>query len=293
MLLIAAGFICGKIRLFDDHSTERMSTLVLKIVTPCTIIDSMNREFDVTALHAMLHVIVIAFGVHLLASVLAFAVLRKGKAQTLHVLRFGVIFGNCGYMGLPLLQALYGADGIFYGACFILVFNIVQWTFGLYVMSGDVREMRPAKLFNPALVAVAIGLILFLSPVRPPQVLSNAVSYLASMNVPLPMMITGYFLSKADLIAIWKHVEYYKAILLRLVVLPLISVLILSFTGFDITLLGSCVVCASVPAAAVTTMLATTYRQDTETAANVVSISTLLSMVTLPLIVSLAQIVIR
>ena len=289
MILIGTGFLCGKIRLFNDASIQQLSSFVLKVVAPCAIIESLYREFDVATLFAMLRVMVIAAAVYLLSSILSYAFIRGGGRETVRVLRFGVIFGNCGYMGLPLLQVLFGADGMLYGASYILVYNIVQWTFGLFVISGDRKEVRPAKLLNPALMGVAIGLAIFLTSIKLPEIIFRPVSYFSALNVPVPMVITGYYLSKADLKAIWKHVEYYKTILLRLVIVPLIAILALRVTGFDSVLLISCVVSASVPVAAATTMLATVYHQDAETAANIVSISTILSMITLPLSVAFAQ----
>ena len=290
MILMGTGFLCGKIGLFNDAAIGKLSMFVLKVVAPCAIIDSLYREYDSAMLLAMLRVMGIAFCVYVLSSVLAFTLIHGEEPGKTRVLRSGTIFGNCGYMGLPLLQVLFGADGVFYGASYILVYNLVQWTFGLYVMSGDRREVRPVKLLNPALVGVMIGLVIFATSTRLPEIIYRPIGYFAAMNVPIPMVITGYYLSKADLVGIWRHGEYYKTILVRLLAVPLILILMLKFTGFDRTMLISCVVSAAVPSAAATTMLATMYGQDTQAAANVVSMSTILSMLTLPLMVSLAQI---
>ena len=183
-------------------------------------------------------------------------------------------------MGLPLQQVLFGADGVFYGATWIGVYNLVAWSFGLVLMSGDRRQISFKKLLlNPGILAVLTGIVIFVCSIE--------------LNVPVPMVISGYYLSKADLRTIWKHANYYITIALRLAVIPLCSIglmfLLQKAFRLDGMLLAACIVDIAAPVAAATTMFSTLFRQDSETAANLVSISTLLSVLTLPIMVALAQ----
>lgn len=275
--------------MFDDHSITHLSSFLLKVVTPCTIMESFFRPFDLEMLRSLLIVTAAALLYHIVGVVLAKFLIRGGEEATRRVLQFGAVFGNCGYMGLPLQQVLFGDYGVFCGGTFIAVYNLVQWTYGLVIISGDRKQISLRKLVNPGIVGVTAGVLVFLFSVELPSVISMPISYLSALNVPIPMFISGYFLSKADLKTIWKHTVYYKTIILRLLVLPLLGILALSLTQLNPVLRGSLVVDMAVPVAAATTMFSAQYGQDSETAANLVSVSTVLSIVTLPLLVGFAQ----
>lgn len=290
VVLLAVGFLCGKLHMFNQESISHLSAFALKVIGPCAIVYSFCRPFDSQMLRALGLVVLIGFCAHALYAAFAYGFIRGGKESTRRVLRYGVVFANCGYMGLPLQQVLFGADGLFYGASWQITYNIVAWTFGLFLMSGDRKQISLRKmLLNPGILAVATGLILFLCSIDLPVIVLRPLEYLSSLNVPVPMIISGYYLSTADLHTIWRHANYYKTILLRLVVIPLACIGLLLLTKLDAVMLTCCIVNIAPPVAAATTMFSTLYRQDSETAANLVSISTLLSVVTLPLMVALAQ----
>lgn len=289
LVLIGVGFACGKIHIFDDESIAHLSSFLFKAVAPCAIIDSFRRPFDTQMLQTMGIVAGAALCYYVVGAILARILIRNGEESTKRVLRFGAVFGNCGYMGLPLQQVLFGDYGVFCGAVFIAIYNLVQWTYGLILISGDKKQVSFRKLINPGIVGVAVGMFIFLFSLELPSLIGSPITYLANLNVPVPMVISGYFLSKADLKTVWRHASYYKTIFLRLIVLPLLGILAFSFTAWDATLLACCVIDMAVPVAAATTMFSTQYKQDSETAANLVSVSTILSVITLPLMVALAQ----
>ena len=275
-------------------TTRAFPTFALKIVGPCAIVESFCRQFDSAMLRAMGIVALLAFAAHALYAAFAYVCIRGGKEPTRRVLRYGTVFANCGYMGLPLQQVLFGADGVFYGATWIGVYNLVAWSFGLVLMSGDRRQISFKKLLlNPGILAVLTGIVIFVCSIELPTIILQPIHYFSALNVPVPMVISGYYLSKADLRTIWKHANYYITIALRLAVIPLCSIglmfLLQKAFRLDGMLLAACIVDIAAPVAAATTMFSTLFRQDSETAANLVSISTLLSVLTLPIMVALAQ----
>ena len=225
VVLLAVGFLCGKIRIFNDQSISHLSAFALKIVGPCAIVESFCRQFDSAMLRAMGIVALLAFAAHALYAAFAYVCIRGGKEPTRRVLRYGTVFANCGYMGLPLQQVLFGADGVFYGATWIGVYNLVAWSFGLVLMSGDRRQISFKKLLlNPGILAVLTGIVIFVCSIELPTIILQPIHYFSALNVPVPMVISGYYLSKADLRTIWKHANYYITIALRLAVIPLCSI---------------------------------------------------------------------
>ena len=171
VVLLAVGFLCGKIRIFNDQSISHLSAFALKIVGPCAIVESFCRQFDSAMLRAMGIVALLAFAAHALYAAFAYVCIRGGKEPTRRVLRYGTVFANCGYMGLPLQQVLFGADGVFYGATWIGVYNLVAWSFGLVLMSGDRRQISFKKLLlNPGILAVLTGIAVGATSILVPEV---------------------------------------------------------------------------------------------------------------------------
>ena len=217
--------------------------------------------------------------------------LRSKDLRRQRTLRFGSIFANCGFMSLPLQEVMLGADGTLYGSAYVIMFNLVVWSYGVYLISGDKRYIQPKKLFvNPGIAGLLIGLIIFVFSVPVPQVLSSTVNYLAAIYTPLPMLIIGYHLSKTNVLKAFKDVKCIIAVLLRLIVYPLVSLGVLYILGVRGTLLVSVIISLSAPVAAVTTMFSSKFGGgDTALSVDMVSLSTVLSIITMPAVITLAQ----
>lgn len=288
-ILLGVGALSGKTGLLNDGSIRGLTDFQLMIIAPCLIVDSYNIDFDRTMLHGVLITVVAALVFHLMNIVLAGVLVRDPDKGRQTALRFGVVFSNCGYMAIPLQNALLGSEGVFYGALFVAVFNIFLWTYGITVMSGG-RDNVTIKsiLLNPSIVAIVIGIALFVSPFRLPEVLALPIGHIAAMNTPVPMIIIGYQIYRRGI-----HVNgmsVASAIFTRLVVSPLILLGGLYLCGIRGSILIVCAVAASAPFAAATTMFSSKYGAgDVAVSAGTVSLSTLLSIITMPLIVGAAM----
>lgn len=288
-VLIFVGYISNKTKILTSESVKGMTSLILYVVTPCVIINSYQREFDPTMMKGLF--------ITLLAAVLSFAVnillahllvhdkdLRREKAM-----RFGAVFSNCGYMSLPLQQAMLGAEGVFYGATYVAIFQIMLWTYGVILMSGSIKNISAKNIFvNPGVIGTVLGVLVFVFSIKIPFVISEPIKYLASLNTPIPMVIVGFHLANANFNL--RGQSAYVAILLRLIVSPLL--MLLGLYLFEITgvILVSCVISTSAPFAAVTTMFSEKFDADTALSATTVSLTTLLSIITMPVVVGLAAV---
>lgn len=289
-ILIFLGAILTKKGVFTEKGISSMTDMVLLLVTPCVIIKSFIREFDSTTFKKLLISFLIAILSHISFIILSRVLLRDKKERSQKVLQFGVIFSNCGYMSIPLQQALLGDDGIFYGASYIAIFQIFIWSYGLLLMSGDKKVLSPKKmLINPGVIGVSIGLIIFLLSIPVPKVIAEPISYIASLNTPLPMMIIGYHLMKSNIVDGLKNIKCFIAIGIKLFLFPLLALLVMYLCGVRGTMLISSVISCSAPTAAITTMFSNKYSCDTALSVNMVSISTLLSLISMPILITLAQ----
>lgn len=287
-LLIAVGAVCAKAKLLGKQAVQGMANLALFLATPCVIIRSFQRPLTWELLCTLGIAALAAVATHLLGIGLAQWLVRDREEARRSVLRFGVVFSNAGYMAIPLQQALLGDEGVFYGSVYVAVFNLVLWTYGVAVM-GEGRSLSWRKaLLNPGVVGVVLGLGFLLSGITLPEVLAAPVNHLANLNTPLPMLIIGYYLAEADLKTALTDRRAYFTIVLRLLVIPLLMLGGLWLCGVRGTVLVSAVVGASAPVATATTMFAARYHRAPELSVNLVVLSTLFSLLTMPLIVGLA-----
>lgn len=291
MLMIAVGFIAAKTGIMTEAGAACCTDIALIIATPCVIIKSLMRRFDAAVMKSLLLAVVLTLLVQVLMITLGTLLLRSKDLRRQRTLRFGSIFANCGFMSLPLQEVMLGADGTLYGSAYVIMFNLVVWSYGVYLISGDKRYIQPKKLFvNPGIAGLLIGLIIFVFSVPVPQVLSSTVNYLAAIYTPLPMLIIGYHLSKTNMLKAFKDVKCIIAVLLRLIVYPLVSLGVLYILGVRGTLLVSVIISLSAPVAAVTTMFSSKFGGgDTALSVDMVSLSTVLSIITMPAVITLAQ----
>ncbi len=289
-ILVAVGFLCGKKGLIDDVASKKLTDIVLYVVTPCVMISAFQREFSVELVGKIIIAAVCAALIHAGSILLAKLIFRDKNESRKKVLRFSVIFSNCGFVSLPLQKAILGDEGWFYGSIFVAVFNIFLWTYGLVSMSGDRRQLSVKKLvFNPGIVGVAVALILFLCRINLPEILSLPVDYLTALNTPLPMLIIGYYLSKANFKAAFTDAGIYIAMGVRMVLIPLIALGLMLLFRIDSTIIVAFTIAGSAPTAATTTMFSAKYDRDVELSVGVVASTTVISLVTMPLVTALAQ----
>lgn len=291
-MLIGVGFLCGKKGILTDSSSKKITDIVLYVVTPCVMISAFQREFSFELLGKML--IAVASAVLIMAgSILIAKLVFHDKNESRNkVLKFAVIFSNCGFMSLPLQKAVLGDDGWFYGSIFVAVFNVFVWTYGLVTMSGDRKQLSIKKLvFNPGLVGVLVAVILFVCKIDLPYIISRPVSYLADLNTPLPMLIIGFYLSKADFKKAFTDFSVYIAMAVRLALIPIIATFVMALFKIDSTIIVAFAIANSAPTAATTTMFSAKFNRDVELSVSVVAATTLVSIATMPIIVALAQII--
>ena len=235
-LLIGVGAFCYRKKYINDDGAGQLSFILTRIVAPCVVIDSFQREFD-PALGKALIISVLctctAMGLSIVVSHLIFR--KNGSHANFADKRFCVVFTNCGFMGLPLLDALYGSEGLFLGSAFIMVNNLLLWTYGVGQLSRDVpRAERLRNTFiNPGVISNLIGLFCFLTPFKLPVVPATAVSYLASLNTPIAMIAVGAFLAQCDLRECFRDTQVYFVSALRLLILPLITLAVFLLLPLD------------------------------------------------------------
>ena len=291
-VLIGVGFLCGKKGILTDHSSKHITDIVLYIVTPCVMVSAFQRNFSMELVGNII------IGVIFSAVIIAISILiakitfhDKNKADN-SVYKFATIFSNCGFMSLPLQKAILGDDGWFYGSIFIAVFNIFLWTYGLVMMSGDKKQLSLKKLaLNPGIVGVVIALILFVSGIELPYIVAKPIEYLSDLNTPLPMLVVGFYLSQANLKKAFTGAKIYLTLAVRLIIIPLIAVAAMTVLKIDPAITVSFTIACAAPTAATTTMFSAKFNRNVELSVSLVASTTIVSIITMPAVVALAQLI--
>ena len=289
-ILIGVGALLAKIGMITEKGARSMTDIVLYAVTPCVIINAFQREYRPELLTGLLISFAAALATLLFSVLLAELLYRKRDVDRGAVLKFTVVFSNCGFMALPLQEAVLGSEGVFYGAAYIAVFNLVCWTYGLIVMSRKTSLKAALKaVLNPGVLGTLLGVVLFLLSVELPTVIASPVKFLAGLNTPVPMLVIGYHLVNTNFRRVLRDRDAYIAMSLRLIILPLATLGVMLLCGVDGVILCATVIAVSAPVAAATTMMASKFGRDAQLSTGIVSASSIFSVVTMPLVVGLAR----
>lgn len=286
-LLIAVGVIAVKTGVLKLEHKQPLSNLLVNIVVPAMIIHSYMMEFSLEILRNLLA----AFGLSVLAigigTALTLILTAHRKADRGPIFRFACIFSNAAYMGFPLISALFGSEGLLYASAYVTVFNILLWTMGYGMVSGstDPKSVVKSLAHTPALYAMIIGLAVYLLQIPIPALIAQPMELLANMNTPLAMLITGMLIAAGDLKSIVCDRHVWQLAGVRMLVIPAFSLGVFALLGLfrfgmaaQVVLLLECC-----PAAAITSVFAVQFGHDERFAAGSVVLTTLLSILTLPL----------
>ena len=285
--LMLLGLLLSRRGMITEQGSRDLSNVLLYAVIPCVILRSYMSEFSTEKLRAMglsALIAVIAF-----AASIAVAYLTCGTRHRIET--FAVAFGNAGFIGIPLVTAVFGPEAAFYVVSFSTFANLLQWTYGIVIISGKKETMNLRMVFvNPVFISMVIGIALFVLQPTLPTVVTGTIGYIADGNTVLAMIILGYYLSKVQLRGLFADVRLYLFSALRLLVVPAVTILVFlpfPFARGEITLIT--LIAAATPIASSTAIFAQKFDQDYRRAVSYVCLSTILSVATLPLVMLFAE----
>lgn len=288
VLLMLVGFVLAKTELLDKTTANRMTNIVLTVAMPCMLIEAYQKDFSTDLLKGLLMSALLTLIVTVIGIFIARIVFKKEESLRYRINRFASVYSNCGFMAMPLLSAALGSDGVFYGSAYFSVFTILSWTHGICLYNGSLKEISGKKILtNPGIVGVTLALLLFVFGIRLPYVLSETVGHIAALNTPMGMMLTGAYLAGVDLKKAFKGFSLYAVALLRLVVIPIITVFLAKAMGLDPVAAKATIICAACPTASIAALFAAKYEMDAGYATQLVSVITLMSVITIPIVLML------
>lgn len=288
-IILIIGAFCYLKGIITKDGTKQLSSFALNIINPVLIFMSYQSKYDKTLVHGLLWSFLLSAISYAVTILLTYVLIRK-KTPDLAVERVSSIYSNCAFMCIPLINGIYGSEGVLYLTAYLTFFNVLIWTHGLMTMKGERDFSSLVKaLISPSVIAVVVGLICYLTNVRLPKVPATALQYIADMNTPIAMVIAGATAAQTNVLKALQNRRIYYVSLRKLIILPVAGFFAMWILDPPPIVLMTVTIAAACPAATMCTMFAVNLDKDPKTASEIFTVTTILSAVTLPLITIFAD----
>ena len=293
-IMTAIGFLITKFGKFSERTTKDMTFVVFKLATPAVIMKSfIEVEFTAEYLREIGMAALLAVISHLLGILFGLIFLKMKGGENAAVYRFGVLCSNAGFIALPLAQTTLPAESVLLVSVYVIVLNVFTWTIGKAYFERGGKLGIFNMLVNPGTLGVAGGLVmLVLKAFWLPDVITSSISAIAALNAPLAMMITGYYLVGTDIVSALRDVRLWLVFAVRHLVLPITAMLLYRFVfGVGTELLSAAIIPVCAPCAIIVIMIAASTGGDQRAACRMASVSTIFSVVTMPIVLTLCRMI--
>ena len=287
---MAAGFVCGKRGWLDDAGNRTISRLVVMLTNPMLALSSVMGKQRLMSNRQVFTLTGISFALILSCMLLSRIVVRLLRVQEEDrgLMRFLFSFCNISYIGYPIVQALFGMDASFYVTGLVLCSQLIMWSYGVHLVSGHGRFHLHWGIFkNHCLIASTAAYLIYLTGLKVPSLVASMCSFIGQTTSPLIMLITGSALAMMPLRRVFTNARLYAMYAIKLVVLPVCAYFLLRNVLSDGLLFGVIITFLCIPSATNATNIAYLYGGNHELASSGVMLSTLLSMLTMPLLLHL------
>ncbi|MDR1765235.1 MAG: AEC family transporter [Lachnospiraceae bacterium] len=289
-IILLLGVYCSKKHLIDHEMTVKLSTFLLQVINPVVIFVSYQLTYDADLLHNLFVTMALAavgFALHILAARL---LIRQKNRPEYATERLSAVYGNCGFIGIPLANGLFGREGVFYMTAYLTIFHLYFWTHGVILMCGRTDRKEVVKsLLSPAIIGVLLGLVCFLARIRVHATALEALELVGNMNTPLAMLVAGATLAESRIGDVFAQKGTYFISALKLLLMPAVMMALLWFFDIPGMVKATLILASACPIGACCTMFALRFKGDGKYASLLFTASTVLAAVTIPLVIYLSE----
>ncbi|MBP2032008.1 putative permease [Clostridium algifaecis] len=292
-LMIMVGVVLRKTKIVTDEVNKGLSNILMNVTLPFMILYSFNFKFSMDMLKEGITIFLYSVGIHIFLIILSKLLYFKFENSKKSVFKFATVFSNCGFVGFPLVQGMFGNIGVFYTAIFTIPFNIFMFSYGVILFTGksDIKSIKK-NLINMPLMCTALGIIIFIFSIKLPSPLLKTIESIGNMTTPISMFIIGVMLADVKLKDVFKGIDIYYLNFVKLIVAPLLVSFILKSLGSNKTLLYICAILVAMPTASLIGVFAEKYNGDKINASKCAFLTTVLSIITIPFIMSIIQLIV-
>lgn len=283
-LLVAAGVVLRKYNILPTEARSILTDLVIDLILPCNIINSFRMEFNMEILKGFAMILVIATLIQLACLFFANTFYNKEKTDRKKVLQYGTVCSNAGFMGNPIAEGVFGAQGLMFASIFLIPQRIVMWSAGIsyFTESPNRKAVVKKVLTHPCIIAVYIGVILLVTQASLPPFLGDTIKNIGNCTTTMSMLLIGTILAEVDLKTILDK-SILKYTFIRLLFIPFLVFIACRLFHVSSLITGVSVLLTGMPAGSTTAILSAKYNGDYLFATRCVVVTTILSLITVPL----------
>ncbi|MDD4200607.1 MAG: AEC family transporter [Eubacteriales bacterium] len=296
-ILILPGILFRKKSFISVDQSDGINFIVVNMAWPCLVIDAMQIKFSTEIFHQTLYLFLICsiiFAVLIIASIPISRLIRLSKTKQ-YLSMFMLIFGNTGFIGLPVVKALYGTEALFFAAIIELVNDVLLFTIGMALIqlsAGTKLTLNVRQLISPGLIGVILGLTFFLTNVQFPDVIGAPIEFVGNLTTPLSMFIIGFQLGGLSIKELLSSWQIYVITACKLLIAPSVALIVVSFFTGEFTLMEKTLIISfAMPVASCAALFSQQYRGEQKMATQTVMLTTLLSIITIPVFAILVEII--
>lgn len=288
--IMVLAFVCYRIRLVDQNGNKTVSNLLLLVVNPILIITVYQTEYDPELVRGLLLAFAATAATHILGIIISTLLIRPKAGADYCIERFNAMYSNCGFIGIPLIGSVLGDTGVFYLSAYMVMFNLFSWTHGVILMEKkfSLKNLREG-LVSPMFIATLIAVLLFFLQLKIPSALLDSMNYIADMNTPLAMMVAGFSVAQADIGKMCRNLRLYYTSVIKLILIPLCTIPLLMLFHLPSEVSMTVLIAAACPSATTGTMMAIRYKQNYTYSSEIFSLTTVLAVLTMPVLVLIAE----
>jgi len=289
-ILMGIGILLRKKNIIDDSGKKVVTDLVIMVFLPCNIMNAFLIEFSVEILKSAVMIFIISILIQLGCTLISATCYQRIPKSQRVVLQYGTVCSNAGFLGNPVAEGVYGAMGLLYASFYLIPQRIVMWSAGLsyFTESPSKKAVIKKIMTHPCIIATMLGIFLMISQMHLPIFLSDASAAVGGCTTAVSMILIGTILADADLKTMVSKITLMFS-LIRLIIIPALVFIPCLLFKVDPLVMGVAVVLAAMPAGSTTAILAEKYNGDAEYASKCVVLTTVLSMLVIPIWCTLIQ----
>lgn len=288
-LLMLLGAAIRKLGFLHSQSINDLTNIILYFLSPIVIIKAFEQPFSRARFNQLLVLVVAVFLTYFVSILLASLLFRRVRDQNIRrIAIYGSTYSNNGFMGIPLAQGLFGSIGVFYAVASMIGFNVMSWTQGIGIFQDRTQrrfgEQFKKIILNPNIIAIIVGLIMFVTSYHLPKLLSSFIDYTSPAFTPMAMIVIGCNLANLSLKDVKLPGSLWVSLVVRNLVFPILGALILLAMGVGGVPMVTTVILSACPVAGLVVLFTLQAGGDAKPATILMSISTILSLVTIPIV---------
>ena len=288
LVIVMIGYGSYKLGFLNKESEAVLSNALTKIFLPMTLLAGYFTKYDPSRTKGMLHSLALGLFIHIVGILIAKIAIKSRSNPDAQIEQLSVIYGNVSFMGIPLVNAIFGTEAIIYLSGIIIIFNILIWTHGVMLMSGNMNLKGVRKaLLSPNIICIALGIVIYLLRIDVPQIIASPISAVGSCTTPISMIVAGSIIARSNIIEVLKNKRAYLVCALRLIVMPLTLIPFIRLINTPEIVALTAFTASACPVAVMITVFAVEHRKNVSYSSGIFAISTLISLATIPAMIYL------